>query len=202
MSLKKVKRGDIVIIKEGIGIVRYVGELDGYGSDVYIGIELKGSNISIKNGNNGEYNDIQYFKCKQRNRGIFVRSDNILRILNNEELVDKLSFIYDIVNGTKRNIFQTEFIHRSYYRKLLDQYNIIKGQRKEFDNLVLEYAILKEQIQLFKQKINIKDNENMQLHNKIAKAEKKIGRSLSQIDLDSLGYNVYVQYMFIYVCLF
>ena len=60
--------GDVVVVEEGIGIVRYVGKL-------YYGIEITKRNSCVKlNGNNGTYGYKEYFKTTQPGTGIFRKS--------------------------------------------------------------------------------------------------------------------------------
>ena len=185
MSGIQVTKGSIVIVKEGVGIVRYVGLISEYNDDkTYIGIEIKGSDINNIN-INIDINIEKYFKTRIPNRGIICSYDDIIMKLSNEMILDKLSYLYDIISGKKDNEFNEQFIHRSYYNQLLIQFREMESQQKQFDNLVLEYAILKQQIRFFKDNMNYKEQQNNELQAKIIKAEQKIGRRLSQIDLNS-----------------
>jgi len=84
---KNLQIGDCVLIKQGIGIVRYVGFVPGSKKkdQVYAGIELKESHA--KGLNDGSAFGIRHFKCEDK-RGVFVR--HIQKVLQPESLLLQL----------------------------------------------------------------------------------------------------------------
>jgi len=84
---KNLKSGDCVLIKHGIGIVRYIGPVEGAKrkDQIYAGIELqeneaKGLNDGCAFGN-------RYFQCEAK-QGVFVR--NVPKILPPEKILFQL----------------------------------------------------------------------------------------------------------------
>lgn len=84
---KDLKPGDCVLIKQGIGIVRYVGPVEGAKrkEQIYAGIELKDE--QAKGLNDGSAYGKRYFNCED-NQGVFVR--NVPKILPPEKLLLQL----------------------------------------------------------------------------------------------------------------
>ena len=81
----KAQIGDIVLLTQGIGVIRYYGKVD---FDVeggeWFGIELKGPPIA--GGHNGTYDDKKYFETRGGDgRGIFVRKPDVLRIITSKK---------------------------------------------------------------------------------------------------------------------
>ena len=119
----------------------------------------------------------------------------MLRIVSNEEILDKCAHLYDIVQGRKgfNSHRNQHFIDRQTYDNLLDNYNVLKAQYEsldkslnEYDKMVLEYAILTQKIGLMKDNYNAKINENAALNDKILKAERKLGTRLSKMDMTDI----------------
>ena len=85
-SKRKAKKGDIILLQQGIGVVRYYGEVDFDEERLYYGVELKGPRIT--GGHNGTYNGKKYFTVTGGDgRGIFIQQSNILRIISSEEIL-------------------------------------------------------------------------------------------------------------------
>jgi hypothetical protein len=178
---QKPKVGDIVLVKQGIGVVRFVGRVEEFDDDEEseledIGIEIKGN--AVIGGSDGTWNNKKYFTCRP-NRGIFVKK--IIRIVSSEELLHKVGELYDILKG--RN---SHFIDRNSYDQLLNENNNLKQQNES----------LQELINMLKIDFHSKIYENANLQNKIFNAEQKIGTRLSLInnqnlinDLNNIGPN-------------
>jgi len=83
---KDLKIGDCVLIKQGIGIVRYIGPIEGAKEEqIYAGVELKdGEGEGL---NDGCAYGKRYFLCDYK-QGVFVR--NIPKILAPEQLLLQL----------------------------------------------------------------------------------------------------------------
>ena len=62
--------GDVVMVKQGIGVVRYVGNVE-FDKGKYFGIEVKGP--PVIGGHNGSYGQTQYFQTSKPQRGIFCK---------------------------------------------------------------------------------------------------------------------------------
>jgi len=78
-----------VLIKYGIGIVRYIGPLQGYKKkpdEVFVGVELKEPNSKGKN--DGTALGQRYFQCAEK-RGVFIK--HIKKILEPEKILEKLA---------------------------------------------------------------------------------------------------------------
>jgi len=84
---KELKPGDCVVIKHGIGIVRYIGIVEGAKrkEQIYAGIELK--ERQAKGLNDGSAFGIRYFRCEEK-QGVFVR--NVPKILPPEKILLQL----------------------------------------------------------------------------------------------------------------
>jgi len=84
---KDLKPGDCVLIKQGIGIVRYIGTVEGAKrkDQIYAGIELK--DAQPKGLNDGRAFGIRYFECEEKH-GVFVR--NVSKILPPEKILLQL----------------------------------------------------------------------------------------------------------------
>ena len=76
----KPRVGDIVMVKQGIGVVRYVGEVEFDKDNIYYGIEVKGP--PVIGGHNGSYGQTQYFQTSNPQRGIFCK--NVIRYINSK----------------------------------------------------------------------------------------------------------------------
>jgi len=84
---KDLKLGDCVLIKQGIGIVRFIGPVEGAKKKehIYAGIELKDEKAIGMNDGSAFGN--RYFQCEDK-KGVFVR--NVPKILPPEKLLLKL----------------------------------------------------------------------------------------------------------------
>lgn len=84
---KNLQTGDCVLIKQGIGIVRYIGMVEGAKrkNQIYAGIELK--DLNTKGLNDGCAFGIRYFHCKDK-QGVFVR--NVPKVLSPEKILFQL----------------------------------------------------------------------------------------------------------------
>eukprot|EP01083_Nonionella_stella_P035484 96803_1 len=193
MSSKDAKIGDIVLLKQGIGVVRYYGPVDFDEDTPYYGVELKGP--STPGGHNGTYNGKTYFETTGGDgRGIFIRKP--LRIITSEEILEKLAEIYDILKGRKGH---SHFIARATYDDLLNEHQQLKedlqDKQAELEELNMDNSILKEQITMMKGTLGDKIDETAQMNTKIHRAEKKLGSRLSQIDLSSVQHQLEAERM-------
>lgn len=84
---KNLNSGDCVLIKHGIGIVRYIGPVEGAKrkDQMYAGIELQEN--EAKGLNDGSAFGNRYFQC-QAKQGVFVR--NVPKILPPEKILFQL----------------------------------------------------------------------------------------------------------------
>jgi len=169
-----------VLLKQGIGVVRYYGKVDFDETQNYFGIELKGPPIA------GGHNGNGYFKTRGGDgRGIFVLQP--IRVISSEEILEKLAEIYDILKGRRGH---SHFIDRATYDELLLQHEQLKEELSDktslLDDLNMELALCKEQIAMMKGTLGDKIEETAKMNEKITEAEKKVGSRLSQITLDSV----------------
>jgi len=112
---KDLKPGDCVLIKQGIGIVRYIGTVEGAKrkDQIYAGIELK--DAQAKGLNDGRAFGIRYFECEEKH-GVFVR--NIPKILRPEKMLFQLG---KLNSDLKKTSFEQIKLQREIAR--LDQEN-------------------------------------------------------------------------------
>lgn len=185
-SLKRTPQlGDIVLLQQGIAVVRYYGTVDfDMEGNKYFGVELKGPRIA--GGHNGTYNGKKYFETSGGDgRGIFVRKP--IRIISSEEILEKLAEIYDILKGRRSH---SHFIDRATYDDLYIQHEQLKEElnekNNEVDDLNMDLSLLKEQINMMKGTLGDKIDETAKMNEKISNAEKKLGSRLSQVNLDSV----------------
>eukprot|EP00486_Rosalina_sp_Unknown_P009594 CAMPEP_0201590386 /NCGR_PEP_ID=MMETSP0190_2-20130828/177185_1 /ASSEMBLY_ACC=CAM_ASM_000263 /TAXON_ID=37353 /ORGANISM="Rosalina sp." /LENGTH=145 /DNA_ID=CAMNT_0048046433 /DNA_START=41 /DNA_END=474 /DNA_ORIENTATION=+ len=108
------RRGDVVLVEQGLGVVRFVGNVD-FDEGKHIGIELKGSAIDY--GCNGSYNGVKYFEASP-NHGLFIQINQIIRIITSEEILEKVAILYDIVSGKTIN---SNFVECSKYNEILKE---------------------------------------------------------------------------------
>merc|ERR1719410_665498 len=84
-SLQELRNGDVVLVRRGVGVVKWVGVPSFAPADEYwVGVELK----EAKGNCNGSIRGKRYFNCR-RGHGVFVQ--DIQRRLGPEELLDKLN---------------------------------------------------------------------------------------------------------------
>jgi len=82
---QNLKIGDCVLIKHGIGIVRFIGPVEAKKKDqIYAGIELKDKGKGL---NDGSAFGNRYFQCEAK-QGVFVR--NVPKILPPEKILFQL----------------------------------------------------------------------------------------------------------------
>jgi len=119
---KDLKLGDCVLIKQGIGIVRYIGPIEGAKEDqIYAGVELKdGQGEGL---NDGCAFGKRYFLCDYK-QGVFVR--NIPKVLPPEQLLLQLGK----VNADLQNMSREQLKLRSEIARL-DQENEDKIRKLE-----------------------------------------------------------------------
>ena len=189
-SKRTAQIGDIVLLQQGIGVIRYRGEVDFDEGEEYFGVELKGPQIT--GGHNGTYNGKKYFVTRGGDgRGIFIRKPQILRIISSEEILEKLAEIYDILKGRRGH---SHFIDRQSYNDLEEQHNDLqlkyKDKEQELTDLQLDLSLYKEQISMMKGTLGDKIEEtakmterNNYMSSKIQRAEDQLGSRLSQTNL-------------------
>lgn len=112
---KDLKPGDCVLIKQGIGIVRYIGTVQGAKrkDQIYAGIELK--DTQAKGLNDGRAFGIRYFQCEEKH-GVFVR--NVPKILPPEKMLFQLG---KLNSDLKKTSFEQIKLQKEIAR--LDQEN-------------------------------------------------------------------------------
>jgi len=112
---KDLKPGDCVLIKHGIGIVRYIGTVEGAKrkDQIYAGIELK--DVKARGLNDGSAFGIKYFECEEKH-GVFVR--NVPKVLPSETLLSKLG---KLNADLKKSSFEQIKLHEEVLR--IDQEN-------------------------------------------------------------------------------
>jgi len=112
---KDLKPGDCVLIKHGIGIVRYIGTVEGAKrkDQIYAGIELK--DVKARGLNDGSAFGIKYFECEEKH-GVFVR--NVPKVLPSETLLSKLG---KLNTDLKKSSFEQIKLHEEVLR--IDQEN-------------------------------------------------------------------------------
>eukprot|EP01084_Bolivina_argentea_P164591 286152_1 len=83
------KIGDVVLLKQTIATVMYVGAVHWNTNinELFVGLELPDE---IPNGHSGKYDNTMYFKCKPQH-GIILPITTIIKIISPQELVTKLS---------------------------------------------------------------------------------------------------------------
>jgi len=88
-----LRLGDVIICKQGLGIIRYIGTLQGavLPLEEYIGIEIKDSSRALPRGNNdGCFKGKRYFQA-ERQQGLFITLEDIKRFLTPEDLLKTLA---------------------------------------------------------------------------------------------------------------
>jgi len=118
---KELKPGDCVLIKQGIGIVRYIGTVEGAKrkDQIYAGIELK--DTQPKGLNDGRAFGVRYFECEEKH-GVFVR--NVPKILQPEKMLFQLG---KLNSDLKKTSFEQIKLQREIAR--LDQENEVLLQK-------------------------------------------------------------------------
>jgi len=119
---KDLKLGDCVLIKQGVGIVRYIGPVEGAKEEqIYAGVELKdGEGEGL---NDGCAYGKRYFLCDYK-QGVFVR--NIPKVLPPEQLLLQL----EKLNADLKKMSREQLKLRSEIARL-DQENEDKIRKLE-----------------------------------------------------------------------
>eukprot|EP01084_Bolivina_argentea_P007534 14129_1 len=151
---RKPNIGDIVVVKQRIGVIRYYGDVDFDTTHKYYGIELKGKSISGRH--TGAYNENKYFTTKQANSDRIFLCESI-RTISSEELIDKLIEIHNINNLYDQN----QLLKQEYLRKC-----------DEINSVSLNIASLKHQKNKFAQKIYYEEIKLGQAKDKFDKLQK------------------------------
>jgi len=85
--------GDVLICKQGLGIIRYIGVLHEAANpnEEVIGIELKDSSKAVPRGqHDGSFNGRRYFQAKKA-QGLFITLEDINKFLTPEDLLKMLA---------------------------------------------------------------------------------------------------------------
>lgn len=88
-----LRLGDVLICKQGLGIIRYIGVLHEAANpnEEVIGIELKDSSKAIPKGqNDGSFMGRRYFQAKKA-QGLFITLEDINKFLTPEDLLKTLA---------------------------------------------------------------------------------------------------------------
>jgi len=107
--------GDVMICKQGLGIIRYIGPLEGAPNpkEEVIGIELKDSSKALPKGkNDGSFKGKRYFKAKPQ-QGLFITLEDINKFLTPEDLLRTLAQL--------NTIRQEKFVEYKRLRSQLGQ---------------------------------------------------------------------------------
>merc|ERR1719150_2140959 len=85
------KLGDVVLTENGIGLVRYQGEVAETDKDgTWFGVQLKG--VTLEHGTDGTCGEERYFTCPA-GTGVFVQ--NVRRVIAPEELLETIAVLND-----------------------------------------------------------------------------------------------------------
>merc|ERR550517_762234 len=107
--------GDVLICAQGLGIVRYVGQVEmdpevwespsGLGCYVdRIGIELKDSSkVAPKGIHNGTWLGKYYYTCPA-NTGLFIAEEDVIRLISSEEILHRCAQINTEIIDLRRKI--------------------------------------------------------------------------------------------------
>jgi len=122
---KDLKPGDCVLIKHGIGIVRYIGTVEGSKKkdQIYAGIELK--DLKAKGLNDGSAFGTRYFECEEKH-GVFVR--NVPKILPPEKLLFQLG---KINSDLKKTSFEQIKLQKEVARLDLEKEELLQKFQAE-----------------------------------------------------------------------
>eukprot|EP01084_Bolivina_argentea_P099644 179096_1 len=117
-QLELPRRGGVVLVEQGLGVVRFVGDVDFDNKGTHIGIEIKGSTINC--GHDGSLNGTKYFdiETQNQNNGLFIEMHDIIRTVTSEEMLAKLAALYDIVTGKVSN---PHFVECTKYNDMRQQ---------------------------------------------------------------------------------
>jgi len=88
-----LRLGDVLICKQGLGIIRYIGVLHEAKNphEEVIGIELKDSSKAVPKGqNDGSFMGRRYFQAKKA-QGLFITLEDINKFLTPEDLLKTLA---------------------------------------------------------------------------------------------------------------
>jgi len=88
-----LRLGDVLVCKQGLGIIRYIGILHKAANpnEEVIGIELKDSSKAVPRGqHDGSFMGRRYFKAKP-SQGLFITLEDILKFLTPEDLLKTLA---------------------------------------------------------------------------------------------------------------
>jgi len=87
---------DSVLLTTGIGVVRYVGKIEGKKGQ-WLGLELTDGCVGDSD---GTWQGRQYFKCQQ-NKGMFLLAKEIVRKLSPEELITKIIHLTEALSRAR-----------------------------------------------------------------------------------------------------
>jgi len=110
-----LRLGDVLICKQGLGIIRYIGVLHEAANpnEEVIGVELKDSSKAVPKGqNDGSYMGRRYFDAKKA-QGLFITLEDINKFLTPEDLLKTLAEL---------NTMRLE--KQEQYKRLRKQYDL------------------------------------------------------------------------------
>merc|ERR1719495_1580263 len=105
--------GDVILISQGLGIIRYIGLVEGFtycsadgetmGDDEeYIGVELKDSSKKKLQGLcDGSLNGKRYFDVARENAGLFIGFEDVRRVLTPEEILIQMAKLHTGLNDLR-----------------------------------------------------------------------------------------------------
>jgi len=102
-----LRLGDVLICKQGLGIIRYIGVLHmaANPNEEVIGVELKDSSKAVPRGqNDGSFMGRRYFKANP-SQGLFITLEDIVKFLTPEDLLKTLAEL-NTVRLEKRKEFE------------------------------------------------------------------------------------------------
>ncbi|ETO22796.1 hypothetical protein RFI_14397 [Reticulomyxa filosa] len=135
--------GDVVLVNDRVGIVRYVGPL-AEDKGTYFGLEMKGE--ALKDGHDGTLDNKKYFNAKigleylqNKFKEKFDQSNKKKkkkRVIPPEELLEKVASLYDIIKnnkgtgmkreGTKEDIKDRYFVDKKRHEELSRKYESVQ----------------------------------------------------------------------------
>eukprot|EP01083_Nonionella_stella_P095510 268168_1 len=123
---------------QGIGLIKYIGFIEGYDMTEYVGIELL---EQLENGHDGVINGFQYFTARKKH-GIHVRISNIIRKLNATEITIKMQEVISMfkqkleqyINAVSQRDDYIESLKQAHH----DAKNLVKQARDKIMSLKKE----------------------------------------------------------------
>eukprot|EP00494_Astrolonche_serrata_P023612 UN23870 len=135
--------GDVVVVPEGVGIIRYKGSIPTMGVETWLGVEIKEG----KGNNDGTLNGTRYFEC-QKGRGVFLQLEKVKQRVSAEKLLGKMIELRQAV------AFDRKFLKKqrgrvlrqaSRLKQLKDSFGSFEGQIEQIETAISKAKELKPQ---------------------------------------------------------